>query len=60
MLTRPRQTFSDLLNWGAAVAPGVVVCKDGSMLAAWEIRDATRRASRRKKDTTIPTGCRRP
>ncbi|MCY3875434.1 MAG: hypothetical protein OXF88_14220 [Rhodobacteraceae bacterium] len=35
---RPRRTFSDLLNWGAAVAPGVVVCKDGSMLAAWEIQ----------------------
>ena len=38
MLARARQTFSDLLNWGAAVAPGVVVCKDGSMLAAWEVR----------------------
>ena len=38
MLMRPRKTFSDLLNWGAAVAPGVVVCKDGSMLAAWEVR----------------------
>ncbi len=38
MLMRPRKTFSDLLNWGASVAPGVVVCKDGSMLAAWEVQ----------------------
>ena len=38
MRLRPRRTFSDLLNWGAAVAPGVVVCKDGSMIAAWEVR----------------------
>ncbi|MDE2772176.1 MAG: DUF87 domain-containing protein [Gemmatimonadota bacterium] len=38
MLGRPRRTFSDLLNWGAAVAPGVTVCKDGSMIAAWEVR----------------------
>ena len=37
-LARPRRTFSDLLAWGAAVAPGVVVCKDGSMLAAWEVQ----------------------
>ena len=38
MFGRPRRTFSDHLAWGAAVAPGVVVCKDGSMLAAWEVR----------------------
>ena len=38
MLMRPRKSFSDLLNWGASVAPGVVVCKDGSMLAAWEVQ----------------------
>ncbi len=38
MFGRPRRTFSDLLVWGAAVAPGVVACKDGSMLAAWEVR----------------------
>ena len=38
MFRRPRRTFSDLLAWGAAIAPGVVVCKDGSMLAAWEVR----------------------
>lgn len=29
--------FIDILNWGALVAPGVMVCKDGSRLAGWEM-----------------------
>lgn len=28
---------ADFLNWGALPAPGVVVCKDGSLLAGWEV-----------------------
>lgn len=30
--------FPDLLNWGALVADGVVLCKDGSLLAGWFYR----------------------
>ena len=29
--------FVDVLNWGALVAPGVMACKDGSLLAGWEV-----------------------
>ena len=29
--------FIDVLNWGALVAPGVMGCKDGSLLAGWEV-----------------------
>ena len=29
--------FTDVLNWGALVAPGVMACKDGSLLAGWEV-----------------------
>ena len=29
--------FIDVLNWGALVAPGVMACKDGSLLAGWEV-----------------------
>mgnify|MGYP000229818518 CR=1 FL=1 len=28
---------ADFLNWGALPAPGVVVCKDGSLLSGWEV-----------------------
>ena len=30
--------FPDILNWGALVAPGVVACRDGSLLAGWAAR----------------------
>lgn len=30
-------SFSDFLNWGALVAPGVVSCKDGSLIAVWQV-----------------------
>ena len=29
--------FIDVLNWSALVAPGVMACKDGSLLAGWEV-----------------------
>ena len=29
--------FIDILNWGALLAPGVIGCKDGSLLAGWEM-----------------------
>ena len=29
--------FVDVLNWAALVAPGVMACKDGSLLAGWEV-----------------------
>ena len=29
--------FIDVLNWGALVAPGVMACKDGSLLAGWDV-----------------------
>ncbi len=29
--------FIDVLNWGALVAPGVMACKDGSLLAGWKV-----------------------
>ena len=36
---RPRaQGMPDLLPWAALVAPGVVLNKDGSLLAAWKVR----------------------
>lgn len=35
-----RQTFSDYLNWFGLVGPGLVMCKDGTFLAAWEITGA--------------------
>ncbi|WP_424624556.1 hypothetical protein [Achromobacter marplatensis] len=31
-------SFADFLNWGALVGPGVVVCKDGSFLAGWQVQ----------------------
>ena len=34
------QTFSDYLNWFSLVGPGLVMCKDGSFLAAWELTGA--------------------
>ncbi len=33
----PRR-FMDLLNWGALIAPGVILGKDGSCLAGWRMR----------------------
>ena len=30
-----KRRFMDVLSWGAIVAPGVILCKDGSYLAAW-------------------------
>ncbi|MCP3963595.1 MAG: transporter [bacterium] len=35
---RRPQGLADLLNWGALVAPGVLVNKDGSFLAGWTYR----------------------
>ena len=36
---RPKaQGLPDLLPWAALVAPGVVLNKDGSLLAAWTVR----------------------
>lgn len=35
-MTRVRR-FVDVLNWSAAVAPGVVLCKDGALLAGWRV-----------------------
>ena len=32
----PRR-FIDVLNWGALVAPGVMACKDGSLVAGWDV-----------------------
>ena len=29
--------FIDVLNWEALVAPGVMACKDGSLLAGWDV-----------------------
>ena len=29
--------FIDVLKWGALVAPGVMTCKDGSLLGGWEV-----------------------
>jgi len=29
--------FIDVLNWDALVAPGVMVCKDGSLLGGWDV-----------------------
>ena len=29
--------FIDILNWDALVAPGTMACKDGSLLAGWEV-----------------------
>ena len=29
--------FIDVLNWGALVAPGVMACKDGSLVAGWDV-----------------------
>ena len=33
----PRNRFIDRLNWGMLVAPGVILCKDGSLLAGWQV-----------------------
>jgi len=36
----PRDTspgFADLLNWGSLIEDGVVLCKDGSLLAGWRV-----------------------
>ena len=36
---RPRaQGLPDLLPWAALIDPGVVLCKDGSLLAGWRVR----------------------
>ena len=29
--------FTDVVNWSAMIAPGVMACKDGSLLAGWEV-----------------------
>lgn len=33
----PVRRFIDILNWGALVAPGVMLCKDRSLLAGWQV-----------------------
>lgn len=35
-----RKTFAEFLNWYGLVGPGLVMCKDGSFLAAWELTGA--------------------
>ncbi len=35
-MTRVRR-FIDVLNWSAVIAPGVVLCKDGALLAGWQV-----------------------
>ena len=35
-MTAPR--FRDIVAWDALVAPGIVVCKDGALLGAWEVQ----------------------
>ncbi len=35
---RPVRRFMDLLNWGALIAPGVILGKDGTCLAGWRMR----------------------
>ncbi len=35
-MTRVRR-FVDVLNWTAVVAPGVILCKDGRLLAGWRV-----------------------
>ena len=39
-VTQPRSSLGtpDLLNWAVVVADGVVLCKDGALLAAWYYR----------------------
>ena len=32
-----RRRFMDVVNWDALVAPGVILCKDGSYLAGWRV-----------------------
>ncbi|TMV85706.1 DUF87 domain-containing protein [Thioclava sp. BHET1] len=36
-LTTSKKTFAETLNWYGLVAPGVVLCKDGSFLAGWHL-----------------------
>jgi type IV secretion/conjugal transfer VirB4 family ATPase len=41
MLLNNREAYgsaADVLNWGSLVNPGMVVCKDGSFVAGWEVR----------------------
>ena len=35
---RKPQGLADLLNWGALIAPGILINKDGSFLAGWRYR----------------------
>ena len=30
--------FIDVLNWHSLIAPGVMLCKDGSLLAGWRMK----------------------
>lgn len=32
-----RNRFIDRVNWGMLVAPGVILCKDGNLLAGWQV-----------------------
>ena len=34
--TKNRSGFSDILNYAAAVENGIIICKDGSFIAAYE------------------------
>ena len=33
-----RTGFSDLLNYAAYIEDGIIICKDGSLMAAWEYK----------------------
>ncbi|WP_127903548.1 hypothetical protein [Solirhodobacter olei] len=37
-MTTSKKTFAEELNWYGLVAEGVVLCKDGSLLAGWHLR----------------------
>ena len=37
LLPRGRNRFIDRLNWSDLIAPGVILCKDGSLLAGWRV-----------------------
>lgn len=37
MWADPNQSLSEYMNWGMILKPGVIICKDGSFLAAWSM-----------------------
>ena len=34
---KARRTFLDIVNWEMLAAPGVIGCRDGSMIAGWQV-----------------------